>query len=116
MLSRSGGNCMYIQIVNFNLRNTTPADFERFCVDTASQFAALAGLISKVYLSDPESNTFGGIYTWQDKNACDNYKQSDLFNAVGTHPGLMNVSSREFSVLEAPTRVTRGLSTRSMVA
>lgn len=100
---------MHIQIVNFNLRNTTPDAFEKFCVETAEQFAALPGLISKVYLADPASNTFGGIYTWQDKDACDSFKQTELFRTVASHPGLTNITSREFGVLETPTRMTRGL-------
>jgi|SRR5215469_7100527 hypothetical protein len=107
---------MHIQIVNFNLRNTTPEEFEKFCVETAEQFAALPGLISKVYLADPSSNTFGGVYTWQDKDACNSYKESELFRAVATHPGLTNISSREFDVLETPTRMTRGLVSLSTAA
>lgn len=107
---------MHIQIVNFNLHNTTPEEFEKFCVETAEQFAALPGLMSKVYLADPSSNTFGGIYTWQDKNACDSYKQSDLFKAVATHPGLANITSREFGVLETPTSMTRGFVALSSAA
>jgi hypothetical protein len=107
---------MHIQIVNFNLHNVTPDEFERFCVETAEQFAALPGLISKVYLADPNSNTFGGIYTWQDKDACDSFKTTDLFHTVATHPGLANITSREFGVLETPTRMTRGLATLTSAA
>ena len=106
---------MHIQIVNFNLR-TAPSEFEKLCIETANQFAALPGLLSKVYLADPETNTFGGVYTWRDKAACEAYKNSDLFKAIASHPGLTNVTSREFGVLEAPTRVTRGFATRSSAA
>jgi hypothetical protein len=58
-------HAMYVQIVNFNLSNTTAADFEKLCRELAPQFAALPGLISKVWLADPASNTFGGVYMWQ---------------------------------------------------
>jgi len=58
---------MYIQIINFNLSKMTPAEFEKLCEALAPQFAALPGLISKVWLSDPASNTFGGVYTWRDR-------------------------------------------------
>ena len=107
---------MHIQIVNFNLRNTTPDEFERFCVESAQEFAAVPGLISKVYLADPATNTFGGIYTWQDQASCDEYKNGDLFKAIAAHPGLENVTSREFGVLEVPTRITRGLVSYSTAA
>lgn len=35
--------------------------------------------------------------------------QPDLFAAVGSTPGLVNISVRRFGVIEGPTRVTRGL-------
>lgn len=107
---------MHIQIVNFNLRNTAPSEFEKLCVETADQFAAVPGLLFKIYLADPQTNTYGGVYTWQDKAACDAYKSSDLFKSIASHPGLTNITSREFGVLEAPTRVTRGFATRSTAA
>ena len=107
---------MHIQIVNFNLRNTSPSEFEKLCSQLAPQFAALPGLVSKVWLADPASNTFGGVYTWQDQTACENYKKSELFKAVASNPNFTNITSREFGVLEAPTRVTHGISARSSAA
>ena len=100
---------MYIQIVNFNLRNTTPSDFEKLCNDLAPQFAALPGLISKVWLADPASNTFGGVYTWQDQASFEAYTRTELFNTVKSHPNLANLTLRTFDVLEEPTRKTRGM-------
>jgi quinol monooxygenase YgiN len=102
---------MYIQIVNFNLHDVTPAEYEKLCAQIAPQFASLPGLISKVWLADPSSNTFGGVYTWEDRAACENYKKSELFKTVKSHPNLTNISSREFGVLDAVTRTTRGLAT-----
>ena len=102
---------MYIQIVNFNLRNASPSDFEKLCNDLAPQFATLPGLISKVWLADPASNTFGGVYTWQDRTSYEAFTRSELFSAVKSHPNLTNISSRTFDVLEEPTRKTRGLAT-----
>lgn len=107
---------MHIQIVNFNLRNTTPAEFETLCRDLAPQFAALPGLISKVWLADPASNTFGGVYTWQDRAAYEAYTRSELYKSVASHPNLSNVVSQSFDVLEEPTRQTHGLPTRTIAA
>jgi len=50
-----------------------------------------------------------GIYTFESDKSVDDYLQSDLFAAVGSTPGLVNISVRRFGVLEGPTRVTRGL-------
>ena len=107
---------MHIQIVNFNLQKTTPANFEQLCRDLAPQFAALPGLISKVWLADPASNTFGGVYTWQDRAAYEAYTQTELFKAVASHPNLANVVSRSFDVLEEPTRQTRSFAARTTAA
>lgn len=107
---------MYIQIVNFNLKNMTPAEYEKLCEDWASQFAALPGLISKVWLSDPASNTFGGVYTWQDRAAYEAYTRSELSRGVSCHPNLSNVVSQGFDILEEPTRQTRGLPAQRVAA
>jgi quinol monooxygenase YgiN len=107
---------MYIQIVNFNLSNTTPAEFEKLCRELAPQFAALPGLISKVWLADPASNTFGGVYTWQDRAAYETYTRTELFRGVASHPNLSNVASHGFDILEEPTRQTRGLPARTATA
>jgi hypothetical protein len=37
------------------------------------------------------------------------YMRTDLAAAVMSHPSLSNSTSRDFDVLDAPTRVTRGL-------
>jgi quinol monooxygenase YgiN len=107
---------MYIQIVNFNLSNTTPAEFEKLCLELAPQFAALPGLISKVWLADPVGNTFGGVYTWQDRAAYEAFTTSELFKAVAAHPNLSNIASHGFDVLEEPTRETRGLPAQPVAA
>jgi quinol monooxygenase YgiN len=107
---------MYVQIVNFNLNNTTPAEFENLCQQLAPQFAALPGLISKVWLADPVSNTFGGVYTWQDRTAYEAFTRTELFRGVASHPNLSNVTSHGFDILEGPTRQTRGLAAQTVAA
>jgi len=39
----------------------------------------------------------------------ESYLASDLFKAVSGHPNLSGITSRDFGVIEGPTRVTRGL-------
>jgi len=107
---------MYVQIVNFNLSNTTPAEFEKLCGELAPQFAALPGLISKIWLADPASNTFGGVYLWQDRAAYEAFTRSELFRGVASYPNLSNITSRGFDILEEPTRETRGLPARPVAA
>jgi quinol monooxygenase YgiN len=100
---------MHVQIVTFTLQNLTDAEFHTLCGQLAPAFAAIPGLISKVWLADPVANTYGGVYTWQSQVAMEAYMQSELFGNVVNHPQLANVTSKDFSILEEPTRVTHGL-------
>ena len=100
---------MYIQIINFQLEGIGAEDYAGLCDQLAPGVGAQSGLVSKVWLADPATNTYGGVYTWRDRQAMEDFTRTELFNAVATHPNLANVTSRGFAVLEAPTRVTRGL-------
>lgn len=99
---------MHIQIVNFNLKNLSREGYETMCKELAPAFIAVPGLISKTWLSDPDSNTYGGVYFWRDRAAMLAFAKSKLFNAVASHPILANLSSRDFETLEEPGKTTRG--------
>jgi heme-degrading monooxygenase HmoA len=100
---------MHIQIINFHLKEVSEADFRAHCDEVAPAFAEVPGLISKVWLANRATNTYGGAYTWATREAMDEYVKSDLFKAVATNPALADVTSIDFDVLEEPTSVTRGL-------
>ena len=100
---------MHIQVINFNLEGINRAEYEAVCNELAEAFAALPGLISKHWLADDENNTYGGVYIWESKDAYEGYLKSDLFAGVGANPALANIVSKDFDVIEGPTRVTRGL-------
>ena len=99
---------MHIQVINFNLEGITRTEYEAVCNELAEAFAALPGLISKHWLADDENNTYGGVYIWESKDAYERYLQSELFAGVGANPALINITSKDYDVIEAPTRVTRG--------
>ena len=71
----------------------------------APVFAGVEGLKSKVWLADQENNTYGGVYTWESKQAYDNYVESDLFKGVGSNPNFVNISSKDFGILDDPSKV-----------
>jgi quinol monooxygenase YgiN len=100
---------VHIQVVNFHLKDLSHEDFAKQCDELAATFAAVPGLLSKVWLSDTATNTYGGIYAWRDRQAMEAYLTSDLFHAVATNPHFADISSKDFDILESPTRVTRGL-------
>jgi hypothetical protein len=97
-----------VQLVTFRLAGISTADYEAHCAHVAPAFAGLPGLQSKVWLADPAANVFGGLYAWRDRAAMDAYVDGDLFAALQANPGLEDVRTRAFGVLEEPGRVTAG--------
>jgi len=71
--------------------------------------AKVKGLISKVWLSDIEKNTFGGFYLWENKTAMQDFMNSDLVKAVVSRPFVKNVSSVDYEVNQNASLITRGL-------
>ena len=100
---------MHIQVVTFNLKDMTDGEYRKWCDELAPIFGNMPGLISKVWLEDKAANTYGGVYTWRDRSACEAYIKGDIFQALGKHPNITNASSKEFDIIEGPTRISHGL-------
>jgi hypothetical protein len=97
---------MQIQVVTFNLNGLSDADYRRACDGWAPALAAVPGLISKVWLADEASNTYGGVYAWIDREAMEAFARSDFFIAFASNPSIANIAARAFGVLDGPSRVT----------
>ena len=100
---------MHIQIITFSLDGISRSKYEHVCNDLAQTFADVPGLISKHWLANDDTNTFGGVYIFESKAAYEEFTASELFAAVGGNSALANVSSKDFGVIEGPTRITRGM-------
>ena len=100
---------MHMLVINFGLKGITESQFSQNCEAAAPAFAVVPGLLTKVWLADAATNTYGGIYTFKDRQSTDAYLKSDLFKALTSNPNLTDVSARGFAVLEKPTEITRGL-------
>jgi hypothetical protein len=46
---------------------------------------------------------------WRHRGAMEAFMAGDVAAAVIAHPNLANITSMDFEVLDAPTRVTHGL-------
>ena len=100
---------MHIQIVNFQLSGIDDAQYRAGSEEDAAVFADVPGLLSKIWLADQSTNTYGGVYLWRDRDAMDSFVESDLFRGIRSDPHVASVTSRDFSVLAAPTSITGGL-------
>jgi len=98
-----------VLIVTFNLRDLSEEDYRAGCESEADAFAVIPGLVSKVWLADRESNTYGGVYTFNDRESMEAYTRSELYESIGASPNFVNLTASRFGVLDAPTRVTHGL-------
>lgn len=99
---------MHILIVNFGLESISEEDYFGLVETIAPAFSDLPGLVSKTWLADGETNTYGGVYVWRDREAMEAYKQTDIYKGIGANPHFVNTTVKDFAVMEAPTRVTRG--------
>lgn len=97
---------MHVQVVTFHLKDLSDADYRSACDGWAPAFAAVPGLLSKIWLADEATNTYGGIYTWVDRAAMAAFAESDLFKAVAANPNLADITSRDFSILDGPGVIT----------
>jgi len=100
---------VHIQIVTFQLTGMDDTQYRQASELEAPTFAAIPGLLSKVWLADQSTNTYGGVYTWRDRQAMEDFLDSELFREVRADPHVHDLTSRGFGVLETPTQVTRGL-------
>jgi hypothetical protein len=99
---------MHIQIINFNLKDLSQEDWNKLCDELAPTWAEIPGLHKKVWLANVETNTYGGVYFWHNREAMETYMKSELFHNIATKPNLVNITSTDFTIIEGPTRVTRG--------
>lgn len=98
---------MYVQFVTFTLDGVTEEEYRRGCSDETAVFAAMPGLLSKVWLRDPDTGTYGGLYLWRDRASYEDYLASEVFAAIQDDPSLGDVSSRGFDHFEELTAATQ---------
>ena len=98
---------MHIQVVNFNLEGINHDDFMQIADTAAPAFAGVPGLVSKIWLCDQENKTYGGVYTLENQQAMETFAKSELFiNAVANNPNFVNLSVKDFSILDGPSKIT----------
>jgi hypothetical protein len=99
---------MHVQIINFKLTDMSEDEYRALGVaELGPAYGNLPGLLAKVWLASPATNTYGGIYLWADRTAMEEYLASDLLKSVKSSPHLTNITSNDFEVYEEITRLTQ---------
>jgi hypothetical protein len=73
----------------------------------APVFAAIDGLIWKIWIENDTDGTVGGFYYFKDQASLDAYQSSDMYKAGLNHPLFDLVASKTFNIIEDVSKVTR---------
>ncbi|MDG1051107.1 MAG: YdhR family protein [Planctomycetota bacterium] len=97
---------MHVLVVNFQLDGLPRDQYEQVCNELAPTFAAIPGLVSKHWLANDETGTYGGVYVFESHQAFLDYQASELFASVAGNPAFADISAKDFGILAGPSAVT----------
>lgn len=66
--------------------------------ERAQLYLDMPGLISKVFIYDPQSREYGGNYIWESREALDAFLASDMFKAAVARFGEPEIRVHEVAV------------------
>jgi hypothetical protein len=74
----------------------------------AEQWAAVPGLVWKLWTLNPETKRAGAVYLFESAEARQAYLDSDLAAAVAGHPALSDFLVTPYQVMAEETAITHG--------
>ena len=105
--TRKGVAVMHVQIVTFRLEGITEAEYRAGCEAETGVFNELPGLLGKIWIARPETNTYGAVYLWRDRDAYAQYVDGEVFQSILDDESLAGVESADYEVLDDLTRATQ---------
>lgn len=99
---------MDVLIVNFELAGITDAEYRQQVESIAPMFTQVPGLVSKIWLADAATNTYGGVYVFADASSRADYLASDIVTSMKANTNFTNLATREFGTIEEATAITGG--------
>ena len=99
---------MHTLIITFQLADLDDATYRQQTEAVAPMFTQVPGLIGKTWLADRETNTYGGVYFFEDGVSLRGYLDSEIVRGLRANPHFANVAIRTFGAIEPATRMTRG--------
>jgi hypothetical protein len=98
---------MHVQLVTYRMADISEPEFIEGNKEFAEMMAAVPGLIAKVWLQGADENTYGGLYLWQDREACENFLAGELWGAAVKDDSMLDLVSNDFGVMEELTKMTQ---------
>lgn len=98
---------MHLQMVTYRIENVGESDFIETNTEFARMMAGVPGLVAKIWLRGPTEDGYGGVYLWQDRDACNNFLAGDLWAEVVSDASLLDLATQDFEVMDDLTRITQ---------
>lgn len=98
---------MHVQVVTFWMADITDPEFIEANREFAAMMAVVPGLLAKVWLRDPDQNVYGGMYLWQDREACESFLAGELWAEAVKDDSMSELASHDFGVMEELTKTTQ---------
>mgnify|MGYP001225027694 FL=1 len=91
-----------VLVVNYQLENMTLEEHAELGKSVAPSFTSenVPGLLGKSFIGNLESEIFGGVYYFSDKNDVDVYLESELWKGVVAHTNLVNFKTDVFRTFD----------------
>ena len=94
-------------VLQTNFIFTVSADeFAAAAEPLADAFAAVPGLLWKVWLLNPHTREAGGVYLFEDEASLAAFLNGPLIAGLREHPAIVGVTVRQLPVWDEPSAVT----------
>lgn len=98
---------MHAIVITFDLVDTTPQQYAQLSAELAPSFAALPGLLTKIWLTDTDRGRCGGLYLFDDDAAAEGFLKSALALSVAQNPHFAHFTAQRFTVDQTTTAMTQ---------
>ena len=97
------------RILQLNFKfSVTGDEYGQAASSLAGEFAALPGLLWKIWMINEAEQEAGGIYLFDDEASVKAYLEGPLAAQVMSHPALSDFNAKQFDVMDDVTAITRG--------
>jgi hypothetical protein len=98
---------MHIQTVTFGLNQISDDEYLAANRPATGTFAALPGLLAKIWLRNADANVYGAVLLWRDRESYQRFADGEIFASIGSNSALKGVASQDFEVIEELTQATQ---------
>lgn len=89
----------YVRVVRFGLDGITHDEYEQHCRAVAPVFAHWPGLLTKVWLADRRSGTYGGVYLFASQEDAARSRDTEVFAGMLANPHFTDVEIVEYETI-----------------